>query len=76
MCLVQIWTFADVENRGFLIQPDFARALRLIGHYQANPGRPLHPDLALSRSYSRVVSALIWSTDYPIQLLPSQSLLE
>jgi hypothetical protein len=47
----QIWGLADTENRGFLQQEDFAKALRLIGHYQAQPGRPLDPELALSRSF-------------------------
>jgi hypothetical protein len=48
----QIWGLADTENRGFLQQEDFAKALRLIGHYQAQPGRPLDPDLALSRTFT------------------------
>jgi hypothetical protein len=41
---------ADTENRGFLLQEDFAKALRLIGHYQATPGRTLDSDLALTRT--------------------------
>lgn len=45
----QIWGLADTENRGFLQQEDFAKALRLIGIYQAQPGRPLDPELAMSR---------------------------
>lgn len=40
---------ADVENRGFLLQEDFAKAMRLIGHYQAQPGISLRPELALQR---------------------------
>jgi len=40
---------ADTENRGFLLQEDFAKALRLIGQYQAQPGRTLSVELALSR---------------------------
>ena len=39
---------ADTENRGFLLQDDFAKALRLIGHYQAQPGRSLDAKMALT----------------------------
>lgn len=41
---------ADTENRGFLLQEDFAKAMRLIGQYQANQGIALRPELALSRT--------------------------
>jgi epidermal growth factor receptor substrate 15 len=40
---------ADTENRGFLLQEDFAKALRLIGQYQANHAIVLRNELALSR---------------------------
>lgn len=46
---------ADVENRGFLLQEDFAKAMRLIGHYQARPGRALTNELALQRGFMAVI---------------------
>ncbi|KAF2397204.1 hypothetical protein EJ06DRAFT_166024 [Trichodelitschia bisporula] len=45
--LGEIWAMADTENRGFLLQDDFAKALRLVAHYQALPGRTLTQELAL-----------------------------
>lgn len=45
--LGEIWAMADTENRGFLLQEDFAKAMRLIGHFQARPGTQLSPELAL-----------------------------
>jgi hypothetical protein len=42
---------ADTENRGFLLQEDFAKAMRLIGHYQSRPGVPLSVELALRRMF-------------------------
>jgi epidermal growth factor receptor substrate 15 len=45
--LGEIWAMADTENRGFLLQEDFAKAMRLIGHFQSNSGQPLSTDLAL-----------------------------
>lgn len=44
--LGQIWGLADSDNRGFLTQEDFVKALRLIGHTQAQPGRA--PDLSMA----------------------------
>jgi hypothetical protein len=41
---------ADVENRGFLLGEDFAKAMRLLGHWQAQPGRILSPELAMQRT--------------------------
>lgn len=48
--MAQIWAMADTENRGFLLKGEFSKAMRLIGHYQARPGRPLSIDLALQRT--------------------------
>jgi epidermal growth factor receptor substrate 15 len=45
--LGEIWAMADIENRGFLLQEDFAKAMRLIGHFQSNPRQPLSNDIAL-----------------------------
>ncbi|KAF2432148.1 hypothetical protein EJ08DRAFT_695603 [Tothia fuscella] len=45
-----IWALADTDNRGYLLQEDFAKALRLIAHYQSNPTRQLLPQLALEPS--------------------------
>ena len=45
--LGEIWAMADTENRGFLLQEDFAKAMRLIGHFQSRPGQPLSNELAL-----------------------------
>jgi epidermal growth factor receptor substrate 15 len=47
----QIWAMADTENRGFLLQEDFAKAMRLIGHFQSRPGQPLSVELALRRTF-------------------------
>jgi hypothetical protein len=49
---------ADTENRGFLLMEDFAKALRLIGQYQAQPGRTLDHDLALLRTWTILAVAL------------------
>ncbi|KAF2667098.1 hypothetical protein BT63DRAFT_442100 [Microthyrium microscopicum] len=46
--LSEIWAMADTENRGFLVQEDFAKAMRLVGQYQASPGITLRPEIALS----------------------------
>jgi hypothetical protein len=50
--LGEIWAIVDPENRGFLTQESFVKALRLIGQCQAQPGRQPDPNLALQRMYS------------------------
>lgn len=45
--LGEIWAMADAENRGFLLQEDFVKAMRLIGHFQSNPAQPLSTDMTL-----------------------------
>ncbi|TID20223.1 hypothetical protein E6O75_ATG07683 [Venturia nashicola] len=45
--LGEIWAMADTENRGFLLKDEFSKAMRLIGHFQSRPGRPISLDLAL-----------------------------
>ncbi|KIV98998.1 uncharacterized protein PV09_09278 [Verruconis gallopava] len=45
--LGEIWAMADTENRGFLLQEDFAKAMRLIGHFQARPTQQLTSDLTM-----------------------------
>jgi hypothetical protein len=47
---------ADTENRGFLLKDEFSKAMRLIGHYQSRPGRPLSLDLALQRTYALLLT--------------------
>ena len=50
--LGDIWAIVDPENRGFLTQESFVKALRLIGQCQAQPGRQPDPSLALQRMFS------------------------
>jgi len=49
--LGEIWAIVDPENRGFLTQESFVKALRLIGQCQAQPGRQPDPSLALQRMF-------------------------
>jgi epidermal growth factor receptor substrate 15 len=48
----QIWAMADTENRGFLLGEDFAKSMRLVGHWQSQPGRILSTELALQRTFA------------------------